>query len=311
MITNAEPQSGFSLRHHFIRSPQSDHAIMRMEEVRQDTIRTQSSKGLVVQGPSGVGKSSLVREYLRNEAAGNPDWMRSVLVVEMPSSPSKKNLATAVLVAMKDPFATARGHSAEHKFTRIVTLLKNQGTAMIILDEAQHLVDYKKVGAYEAADWIKSLMNETDITVVLVGLKRTEGLLWANEQLRRRFSASIDYGRYDLTEETWKQFAALLKAIQGLLPVQCISFLSKDMLQRFHLASFGLIDYLIKILDRAVWLAQRSGVEGIDLNVLSQAFKDEVWSRVPSERNPFSTSFDFQPLVGGREPFENFDYPSD
>ena len=310
MNANTRQESAFSLRHHFIRSPQSDHAIMRLEEVHQDTVRTQNSKGLVIQGPSGVGKSSLVREYIRNETVGNPDRIRSVLVVEMPSSPSKKNLATAVLVAMKDPFATARGNSAEHKFTRIVTLLKNQGTAMIIMDEAQHLVDYKKVGAYEAADWIKSLMNETDITVVLVGLKRTEGLLWANEQLRRRFSASINYGRYEFTGETWKQFASLLKAIQGLLPVQSISFLSKDMLQRFHLASFGLIDYLIKILDRAVWLVQHNGTEGIDLDVLSQAFKDEVWSQVPSERNPFSTSFDFRPLIGGREPFENFDHPS-
>ncbi len=305
-----EYRGGFSLRHHFIQSPQSDHAIARIEEVRQDTIRTKSSKGLVIQGPSGVGKSSLIREYMRNQVSPDSVGVRPILVVEMPSSPSKRNLATAVLIAMKDPFATARGHSAEHKFTRIVTLLKNQGTEMVILDEAQHLVDYKRVGAYEAADWIKSLMNETDITVVLVGLKRTDSLLWANEQLRRRFSASIDYGRYELTEETWMQFASLLKAIHSLLPVTCISFLSKDMIQRFQLASFGLVDYLIKILDRAVWLAQLTDVEGIDMGVLSQAFKDEVWSRVANERNPFHDDFDFRPLICGREPFENFDNPS-
>jgi DNA transposition AAA+ family ATPase len=58
---------------------------------------------------------------------------------------------------------------------------------MLVLDEAQHLVDYRRNGAYEAADWIKSLMNETSIAFVLIGLKRTENLLLANEQLRRRF----------------------------------------------------------------------------------------------------------------------------
>jgi DNA transposition AAA+ family ATPase len=48
---------------------------------------------------------------------------------------------------------------------------------MLVLDEAQHLVDYRRNGAYEAADWIKSLMNETSIAFVLIGLKRTENLL--------------------------------------------------------------------------------------------------------------------------------------
>ncbi|MCS5515169.1 TniB family NTP-binding protein [Pseudomonas qingdaonensis] len=88
---------------------------------------------------------------------------RTVLFVEMPSSPTKKNLAAAILAELKDPFAEARGHSAEVKFARVVLLLKNLGVEMLVLDEAQHLVDYRRNGAYEAADWIKSLMNETVI----------------------------------------------------------------------------------------------------------------------------------------------------
>ena len=309
MNNHEEIQKQFSLRHHFILSPQAERALTRLAEVHGDTRRTGTSKGLVIQGPSGVGKSTLVKEYVREleslkkTEAGH----RSVLIVEIPSSPTKKNLATAMLAAMKDPYADSRTHSAETKFSRIILLLRSLAVEVVVLDEAQHLVDYKRNAAYEAADWIKSLMNETGITFVLVGLKRTEGLLWANEQLRRRFSATVDYNRFTLTEACWAQFATLLLGIRDLLPVASISFSDKKIIQRFYLASFGLIDYLIKILDRAVWLVQDRNFEGINLAVLSKAFKDEVWSAAPNERDPFSEEFDFTPLIRDREPFENFD----
>lgn len=305
MSSCEENKDSFSLRHHFIHSPQAQRAMNRLMEVHEDTRRTGNSKGLVIQGPSGVGKSTLIKEYVSELESANKTGEAhcSVLIVEIPSSPTKKNLATAMLTAMRDPYADSRSHSAETKFARIIRLLSNLGVEVVVLDEAQHLVDYKRNAAYEAADWIKSLMNETSITFVLVGLKRTEGLLWANEQLRRRFSATVDYNRFMLTET----FAVLLKSIRELLPVESISFSEKNVIQRFYLASFGLIDYLIKILDRSVWLVQHRAIEGISLGILCEAFKDEVWSGAPDERNPFSDAFDFKPLIRNREPFENFD----
>jgi hypothetical protein len=309
MSNYEENRAPFSLRHHFIVSPQAERALTRLMEVHGDTRRTGTSKGLVIQGPSGVGKSTLIKEYVRElESSASPQLgHRSVLNVEIPSSPTKKNLATAMLTAMKDPYADSRSHSAETKFARIILLLSNLGIEVVVLDEAQHLVDYKRNAAYEAADWIKSLMNETSIMFVLVGLKRTEGLLWANEQLRRRFSATVDYNRFMLTEACWTQFATLLRGIRELLPVDSISFSGKEMIRRFYMASFGLIDYLIKVIDRSVWLVQHRNSEGINLGILSEAFKDEVWSAAPDERNPFNDAFEFKPLIRDREPFENFD----
>lgn len=168
----------FTLRHRFIHSPQAMRALTRLGEIHADSRRTGASKGLVIQGPSGVGKSTLIKEYIRSldsTASSDPN-KRTVLSVEIPSSPTKKNLAAAMLAELKDPYAEARGHSAEVKFARVVLLLANLGVEVVVLDEAQHLVDYRRNGAYEAADWIKSLMNETCITFVLVGLKRTEVL---------------------------------------------------------------------------------------------------------------------------------------
>lgn len=305
-------QPNFSLRRHFIDTPQARRVFERMTEVHQDTLRSKTSKGLLLQGFSGSGKTTTVREYL-SSAFSTPDipgQVRRAVRVEIPSSPSKKNLATAMLTALGDPFAESRNHSAEAKFTRIVTLLKNLRTEIVILDEAQHLIDYKRTSAYEAADWIKSLMNESEATYILVGLKRTQQLLYANEQLRRRFSASVNFERFSwATPEEQQEFAALLNSIHNVLPVPAVEFMTEDLLLRFHHASFGLMDYLIKILDRAVWLVQVGRAEGIDRKVLADAFRDEVWANAPPHRNPFSDTFDFSPLIGRHEPFEGFDSP--
>ena len=303
----------FSLRRQFIDTLQAQRAFERLKEVRQDTLRSRTSKGLLLQGPSGVGKTTLIQEFISATFQGGfvPGKRCAAIRVEIPSSPSKKNLATAVLLALGDPFATSRRHSAEVKFQRIVKLLENLDVELIILDEAQHLVDYKRATAFEAADWIKSLLNATRTTFVLVGLPRTEQLLWANEQLRRRFSASVLYDRlrWDNREDQ-NQFAALVNAIGGILPVPTVKLVTDDMLRRLHHACFGLIDYLIKILDRAVWLVSQGRSHGVDLEVLANAFRDEVWSQVPSHRNPFAAEFNFVPLIGIHEPFEHFDNPA-
>ena len=299
----------FSLRRHFINTPQARHAFDRLGEIHQDALRAKTSRGLMVLGPSGSGKTTALKQYVNTAfpTLWEPGKFRRALRVEIPSSPSKKSLAMAILQAFDDPLATTSSHSAEKKVARVVTLLKNLHTEVLILDEAQHLVDYKRNTTYEAADWIKSLMNESEVTVVLVGLKRTQKLLWANEQLRRRFCAIVDFERFCLeTQEGKQEFAMLIHSIRNILPVPCVTFTTDDMLRRLHLSSFGLIDYLIKVLDRSVWMVQSGRVPGIDQSVLAAAFRDEVWDEAPVERNPFAEEFNFSPLIGMHEPFENF-----
>ncbi|MCX7207915.1 MAG: TniB family NTP-binding protein [Proteobacteria bacterium] len=299
----------FSLRCQFISTPQAEKIFGRINEVLEDTLRSRASKGLLIVGVSGTGKTTLAREF-ENERFPNGRVSGKycpLLYVEMPSSPTKKNLATAVLTALGDPFASSRGHSAEAKFSRIVTLLKNLNVQILILDEAQHLVDYKRGNEYEAADWIKSLMNETAIAVVLLGLPRTQNLLRANEQLRRRFSANVQYERFIYSGQSANDFAHLIHSISQILPIPSIDLVGNEICRRLHCGTFGLLDYLIKLIDRAVFLVQIGNVEGIDQGILAQAFIDEIWSDAPAHRNPFSEKFDFNPLIGLHEPFDNFE----
>jgi hypothetical protein len=146
------------------------------------------------------------------------------------------------------------------------------------------------------------------VAVVLAGLKKAEDLLLSNEQLRRRFSATAYYDRFNIYDPQGAQtFANLLFSFQQIMPVPALKFIAEDVLLRFYYASFGLIDYLIKIVDRAVCLVQHKEAAEIDLSVLAQAFRDEVWSMAPDKRNPFHAEFNFEDLIGKGEPFEDFD----
>lgn len=302
------PKKPFTLRTKIIEYPQLIQARDRIRQVHEAAKLSNKGRGIALLGPSGVGKTTVLEECMRGILALARDpSAKPVIFVEVPSTPSPKSLGAAVLNAMGDKFAH-RG-SAEEKLFRIVVLLKGLCTELIIFDEAQHLVERRRTPTGATTDWLKNLLNASGVAVVLAGLKRTQELLFSNEQLRRRFSATAYYDRFDIFKPGGAlSFGQLLFSFQEILPVPTLKFATDDLVMRFYHASFGLIDYLIMIIERAVWLAQQPDAGEIDLAVLAQAFRDEVWSLAPSKRNPFCPEFNSLPLIGKSEPFEDFDF---
>lgn len=290
---------GFKLRADPILHRRFRAGMFRIAELHHSRRAYEVGGGLLLIGPSGSGKSTLIEHYEsfypRVHAQGGTQI--PVLRVSVPSSPSAKSLAEAILTALKDPKAH-RGTASE-KTERIQWWLERCGVELILLDEFQHLYYSATLAVFrDVTDWLKRLISTTDVGIVACGLPEAALVVESNEQLARRFSARIQITPF-MTEddEDFREFRAFLKALQELLPLPVETPLFEaNLARRMHVASYGLIDYLGKVLEGAVSAAYTANLQYIDLPVLAAAFRNCIWSEVPDRLNPFHPESLLRPL---------------
>lgn len=262
--------------------------------------------GVLLIGPSGAGKSTILQAYEAEypRTFGAQRTQIPVLVTRVPSSPTVRSLAGAILEAMGDR-KSHRG-TAPEKTTRLVEFIKHCGVEMLLLDEFQHLFYTPSVTAFrDVTDWLKNLLESTGLGMVGCGLPTAELVIRSNEQLSRRFSPSISVDPFSLDDEAdFNEYRGLLKAIASCLPMESeIPLHEANLARRIHTASFGLLDYTIKLLEGAVSAANLAGLSTLSLDVLAAGFRERIWKDVPDILNPFHPESPLRPLIQPGEVF--------
>ena len=171
----------------------------RVCEVVELYRQTGVAENFLVLGASGCGKSTLCN-LMRATYPSFSEPEREVvpiLYLDIPALATISSLVEGLLRVLSDP-APSSGTIAD-KTNRLVLLVRGCGVLLIMLDEMQHVHDRgQTLTIARVADWIKSLTGSVNCPIVLVGLPRTRALLDANEQLRRRFSATLALERFEL-----------------------------------------------------------------------------------------------------------------
>ncbi|WP_342133587.1 TniB family NTP-binding protein [Hydrogenophaga sp. OTU3427] len=151
-------------------------------------------------GPSRVGKTMLINALAREHPATKVAGVRQVpvLVVPIPPNISPVLLPVSVLTALGVPLPQ-RGITSGVMFNRMADQLKLAQTRVVIFEEASHLVEPgARVPPRAAGDWFKSVTDQLNITLILMGVPRLERLFQSNEQLRLRASARREFRPYDM-----------------------------------------------------------------------------------------------------------------
>lgn len=157
--------------------------------------------GVRIMAPSGSGKSLLI-ECLRNNTINSPfltDKL-SVIRTELKESPSVSQIQGGLLdnfdYGLTDRGRRTNNNNEVHRV--LIDAMRAHRVQLVVLDEFQHVFSpgTDKVATH-IIDWLKRLMNITEVPVVLVGtelMDRLGEVRW----WRRRSESRLEKARHRL-----------------------------------------------------------------------------------------------------------------
>lgn len=262
---------------------------------------------LVVAG-SGGGKTFLINYIKRLRPPDHSGYVSKVPTVSLkiPFSPSPRQMSLAVLRALELP--KIPNSDASRLFELVVENLESVSTEILLIDDVQDIPERKGVGGIkEVGNWIRDLIDKTGCLVVLFGTPAAIQVTSGNAQLRKRISKQMNIRYFGFgSVESKRVFKRFLFELDKMLPLAERSMLDDSLLMhRIYYATYGIADYVFKLIAEAVGLAVGDGRERLECKDLARAF-ELVFQDAACGRNPFVNDDDMRPLNRPGEPFHNW-----
>ncbi len=202
-------------------------------------------------GPTRVGKKAVVRRLL--ESAGQANSLlpiRDVVYCSLPPQSSGKNIYGAILGGLSQRVGPHENTKSIRD--RLFRAIKQLGIKIIVIDEVNHLIERgANLAPREAADHLKTIVDETGISLVLIGLPRFQRILDENEQLRDRSCSTTVLKPYDWqVDEERDAFASTVDAAIDSLHKSGfpIGLEFEDIVRRLYGASGGRVPVMMRVL---------------------------------------------------------------
>jgi DNA transposition AAA+ family ATPase len=276
----------------YIHFPRNEAVLNAIGRCHSHARLSKESEGLLIQGDTGAGKTTIVKLYMQRYPRYHTEesTVVPVLYAKVPVPATCKSLVTKLLLEIGDP-AADRGSQISQTI-RLMRYLEACGVELLILDEFQHFQDRDSLKVLKTvSDWLKILMDDTGVPIVLAGLPYSHTILDSenNEQLQRRFSLRmvLDAFRYNTSQER-QDFRRFLNVIDEKLPlVEKSSLADPGTALCIYEATNGVVAHVMKLVRHATVIALESKRERLTQEILGLAYEERLAANNPEKPNPF------------------------
>jgi type II secretory pathway predicted ATPase ExeA len=193
-------------------------ALATIAKAIKATGTTQESYSALVTGDSGTGKTTVCKHFIqlhtaRRREIGAHD-VREIVPAFYCAVTAEVTIKGLAEVMLRRLGATHVSGDKTQLTERLFGLLRTCKTEVIFLDEFHHLLRSRNLAVLDGVrDWVKGLMNETNIPVILAGLPKCETIIYGEEQTSRRFPYRASLSRFDYSTYADSQYIKVLKAL--------------------------------------------------------------------------------------------------
>ncbi len=251
----------------------------RLEELRTYP-RVTRMPCLLLVGPPFSGKTSLL-EHFRDKHPADLDPLAEtttceVLMIEAPPKPDLSDFYSRILDALMAPYKpTAPVHE---KHSQVKRLFAQVGVKVLIVDEIHHLIAGSQNRQREFRNALKSLGNETKVSIVAAGIEEAYTAFNADAQMSSRFHP-YELPRWNLG----KGLGTLLKTLERRTPLKNASDLHMpSLMSAIHARAESNLGDICDLVKEAAVKAIRTGDEKI-----SQPLLDKLDWVPPTKRKTF------------------------
>jgi hypothetical protein len=283
MYSSKALATGLPAERIFVTHPAFKSALEALDRIYQLSVDSSVPQGAMLIGETGTGKSSLIRYYKESMP---PSMLFEVntgaLILRLQERPYIGRVVSTLLRLMHYPFSQVAKNTVSLKKDIVIDAMKQKGTRMILVDEAHHLCHARKHGT-ETTEYLRELMDECRIGVVLCGTTALDGLRDVDRHLHARVT-----GRFELKNfEAQTQFQGFIKAFASQCKTFELTGIHGAEFSKFWLtACKGNPRAFKRLVVESILVAVDAGRTSLDLPTIATAF-DRVAGRDSLLSNPF------------------------
>nr|MDP2190888.1 TniB family NTP-binding protein [Rhodoferax sp.] len=273
----------------FINHPAFVEALSGLDRVFQLSTEVDMPHGMRLIGPTGSGKTSLLRYFLRSLPPSSLFAQGlGAVYLRVCKRPSVNYLVSSLLRCYGYPVRRISAESLEPRINVVLEAIRQKGTRVIIFDEAQNLASaIVRRGAQDEGtsptDFIRQLMDEARVGIVLAGPQTLDDIAQLDDALESRA-----VGRFHLQNFKYDKFwlALTKRFVRQCDWFDIAIFMDQDINRKLHEITLGNLRAMKRLITESVLVAAQQGATAVDALHVQKSY-EMIYGVAAQKANPY------------------------